>query len=76
MFQTVMLIAEPGKVNHILAELADSEARVVSLTPIWHSGGSAQDVMITYQVEHESEDAQFAHLAWVEMDLAQFCKVY
>ena len=77
--QTVMLIAEPSRVNRILAELAEVGIEVRSVAPIQIEVGfpmQRQDVMVVYNVEHESEDASFAHLAWMEETLGEFCKIY
>lgn len=75
-FQTAILIAEPTQVNRILAELTGVGADIQSVQPIFMGRLDGEDVMITYVVKHESADAQFGHLCWVEDILAPFCKVY
>lgn len=78
MQQTVMLIAEPDRVNRILAKLAEAKISVRSVVPIQHDPGpfQGQDIMIIYDVAHESEDASFAHLAWMEETLGELCTIY
>lgn len=75
MLLTVMLIAEPRKVNHILAILAEKEIEDVSLQPISLAPLAPQDVMITYRVK-ESHDGAISHLSWMEEELGPWCKIY
>jgi hypothetical protein len=74
---TVMVIAEPSKVNYVLAALAEKGIEDINLQPISLSSALAgQDVMITYQVEEDCKAGAFAHLSWMEEKIGQWCKVY
>lgn len=77
MLQTAIVVVEPGKANLVLAELGQIKAEVVSVQPI-QTGPitEGEDLLVTFTVEHESADAQYAFLSWVEDALGPSCKVY
>jgi len=77
MLQTAIVVVEPGKANMVLAELGQVKAEIVSVQPIQtgHIAGW-EDILVTFTVEVESTDAQYAFLSWMEDTLGPSCKTY
>jgi len=77
MVRTVIVIVEPGKANMVLAELGEAGAEIVSVAPIYTGAvDGREDILVTFTVEHESADAQYSFLTWVEDTLGPSCEVF
>jgi len=77
MLQTAIVVVEPKRANGVLVALSEAKATVVSVVPI-QTGAITEgdDLLVTFTVEHESADAQYAFLTWLEDTLGTHCEAY
>lgn len=71
-----MVFVTPGKVNTVLADIAEVDGTIESIAPFMLHPFQAQVIMVHFTLENESEEAVFAGLGWLEDTLGPNCEVF